>query len=198
MTDGKRRYPASLDEFWDRLNARKLEPDLHRALRERAGRETGAVTRLGDAETVRSVVEALLPGSAVPASVIAEFVDAHFDQQLGRGDERTGIMPRAELVPAGFAALEQAAAAPFHTLAADVRHSLLVDAESGKLAGPPGFDSATWFKRLRDIVLLAFASDPRGMLQMGYPGPSYQPGYLWLAWDAPAARRNRRAGYRKF
>ena len=64
------------------------------------------------------------------------------------------------------------------------------------LPGPQGFDSALWFQRVRDMVLLGFASDPRGMLQMGYPGPSYEPGYTWISWGGAEARRAHRPGYR--
>jgi hypothetical protein len=189
------RYPANLAEFWQRLDKRRLEPDLRRTLEERAARTSGEVHRVGDPATVTAFVETLLPGAEVPAAVIAQFLDANFDRQMGRGDERTGTLPRAELIPAGFAALDTVGGRAFHALDPAAREQLLARAEGGDLAGPDGFDSAIWFRRTRDLVMLGFASDPRGMVQMGYPGPSYQPGYLWLGWGSPDARRKRRAGY---
>jgi hypothetical protein len=191
------RYPKDLAEFWRRLDRRRLEPDLRRTLEERAARASGEVRRVGDPATVGAFVEALLPGSEVPAAVLAAFLDANFDRQMGRGDERTGTLPRAELIPAGFAALDRAAGEPFHTLGQAAREQVLASAERGDLPGPEGFDSALWFRRTRDLVMLGFASDPRGMVQMGYPGPSYQPGYLWLGWGGPEARRKHRAGYER-
>jgi hypothetical protein len=191
------RYPTQ-EEFWKRLDARGLEPDLKDTLRERASRSQGSVLRVGSEQTVVSFVAALLPGSAVPAEVIAAFVDQNFDRQLGRGDERVGVMPRAQLIPAGFRALDEAAGGEFGQLDEQQRSRLLERAEDGNLPGPSGFDSALWFKRARDLALLAYASDPRGMVQMGFPGPSYKPGYLWLDWGGPEARNARRPGHERY
>jgi hypothetical protein len=47
------------------------------------------VERVGSEPTVVAVLERLLPGS-VPARALAAFIDEAFDQQLGRGDERSG------------------------------------------------------------------------------------------------------------
>jgi hypothetical protein len=174
------------------------EPDLRAALRVRAAREQGAVRRIGNDATVIAVIERLLPGSAVPSSVLAAFVDERFDQPLGRADDRLGLLPREELLPAGFAALEAAAGEPFASLHAGAQDALLALAERGELRGPQGFDSSIWFSRLRDLVLLAYGSDPRGMVQMGYPGPSYQPGHLWLDQSGVEARASRKRGYQRF
>jgi hypothetical protein len=168
---------------------------LKDALRERAGRAEGDVRRLGKPETVIAYVERVLPGSAVPATVLAQFLDEHFDEPMGRADERAGVLPIAQLFPAGFAALDNAAGASFSAVDAARQDELLRQAEEGKLGGSEGFDSAVWFKRLRDLLLLGFGSDPRGMVQMGYPGPSYKPGHVWLDAGEVEARTKRRAGY---
>jgi hypothetical protein len=194
MTD--RRYPANLEEFWERTETRTLEPDLIAELRERAGRTTGAVQRVASHETAVAVAEAMFPGSHVPAAVLAAFLDQHFDSQLGRGDEREGVLPRAQLIPAGFAVLDGLRDQPFHVLTDETKAGILMDAEAGRLQGPDGFDSALWFKRTRDVLLLGFGSDPRGMLQMGFPGPSYQSGYTWLSYGSVDARREHKAGHR--
>jgi hypothetical protein len=68
-------------------------------------------------------------------------------------------------------------------------------AEQGELPGPQGFSSQLWFSRVRDLALLGFGADPRGMVQMGYPGPSYKPGHVWLGNDEVAARAARKRGY---
>jgi hypothetical protein len=191
------RYPT-LDEFWSRLASRDVEEDLREAYRSRAGRSDGSVARVGKQETVVAFVEAILPAAAVPAAVLAAFLDANFDRQLGRGDERHGVMPRAELIPAGFAALDAAAGGSFGALPKPRRDELLRQAELGRLSGPPGFDSGQWFKRALGLVLLGYASDPRGMVEMGFPGPSYRPGYLWLGYGGPPARAARKPGHARF
>lgn len=191
------RYPT-LEEFWRRARGRGVEPDLVRALEERASADGASLQRLRPEATVVAVVDRLLPGSAVPPRAIAAFVDAHYDRQLGRGDERTGTLPRERLIPLGFEVLEGAAGRPFAELPAEEQDRLLAQAEAGDVTGPEGFDSRLWFQRLRDLVLLAFGSDPRGMVQMGYPGPSFQPGHLWLGPDEVAARAARRRGYEEF
>jgi hypothetical protein len=45
---------------------------------------------------------------------------------------------------------------------------------------------------VRDLLLLAYGSDPRGMVEMGFPGPSYETGHVWLG-EAEVARRAARA-----
>lgn len=188
------RYPTD-DEFWRRLEDHSVEPDLVQALRERTALERSTVQRVGLESTVVAVIERLLPGSAVPARAIAAFIDASYDLQLGRGDEHAGSLARGALIPAGFAALDAAAGGSFASVTVEAQDALLQQAERGQLPGPEGFNSQLWFNRVRELALLGFGADPRGMVQMGYPGPSYQPGYLWLGPDEVKARANRKRGY---
>jgi hypothetical protein len=188
------RYPTA-EEFWKGLDKRGLEPDLREELARRAGRSTGEISRVGRKPTVIAVIERLMPGSHVPTVVLGLFVDASFERPMGRGDERQGVMARSEHLPAGFRALDLAAGGDFSSLPVPEQDGLLQKAERGELAGPPGFASDIWFKRLRDLVLLGFGSDPRGMIQMGYPGPPYKPGHLWLDSSGVKARLARRPGY---
>jgi Gluconate 2-dehydrogenase subunit 3 len=191
---------SSLEEFWEGLDARGVEPDLVETLRARAARSTGTVERAGDPSTVIAVAERLLPG-AVPAAVLAAFLDEHFDRQLGRGDERHGVLPRDELIPAGFGALADEAqrrhGAPFADLRPADQDALLADAERGGIAGPDRFDAKEWFQRVRDLLLLGYGSDPRGMVEMGFPGPSYEKGHVWLDEFEVARRADRAPGYRQ-
>src|SRR5215207_5772463 len=142
------RYPTQ-EEFWRRLDQRHVEPDLQQILRERAARTEGIVGRLGNQFTIIAVIERILPGSAVPAMVIAQFLDQYFDDPMGRADERTGIMPRVALFPAGFSQLDIAADGSFAALDSQAQDELLTQAEKGELEGPPDFDAAVWFKRMR-------------------------------------------------
>ncbi|HEV3479122.1 MAG TPA: hypothetical protein VG144_06700, partial [Gaiellaceae bacterium] len=73
--------------------------------------------------------------------------------------------------------------------------ALLAQAERGELDAGEWFDSAAWFKRIRGKLLLGYGSDPRGMVQMGFPGPSYKPGHIWLDRGEVAARAKRKPGY---
>lgn len=195
---GEPRYPT-LSEFWRRLDERRVEPDLAASLRARAERERGQVRRLGAEETVLAVIGRLVPAD-VPASVLGAFLDEHFDRQLGRGDEQAGTMAREELFPTGFRVLDREArrrhGRPFHELDVAQQDELLSGAERGELEGPERFDPAVWFKRLLELLLLGFGSDPRGMVWMGFPGPSYRPGHVWLDGREVAARASRRRGYR--
>ncbi len=193
------RYPT-LEEFWLRLEARETEPDLRDALRERMRREERGTPRLGAERGIvaAAVAARLLPG-AVPPEALAAFLDESFDRQLGRGDEQAGLMPTPELIPAGLDALEGEASArhgrPFVDLPPDEQDALLAEVERGELRGGERFDSSVWFKRIRGKLLLAFGSDPRGMVQMGFPGPSYKPGHIWLDQGEVLARAKRRRGY---
>lgn len=192
------RYPT-LDEFRTRLRERRVEPDLVEALEERAARDRGDVRRVGDPATVEAVAARLVPGD-VPPSVLAAFVDEHFDRQLGRGDERIGLMARDRLIPAGFRVLDEeavrASGRSFGELPTDAQDAVLARAQQGDLEGPDGFDAAVWFKRVLELLLLGYGSDPRGMVEMGFPGPSYRPGHVWLDRREVAARAERRTGYR--
>lgn len=192
------RYPT-LEEFWKRLDARQVEPDLRQKLRERTQREQRPVTRVGEEATVVAVAARLVPSAAVPAKAMAAFLDETFDQQLGRADEQHGLMPRGELIPAGFRALDdasrQAYGKPFAELEDTQQDALLTKAEKGELPQPERFDFGVWFKRTREFLLLAYGSDPRGMVEMGFPGPSYKPGHIWLDAEEIAARAQRKPGY---
>jgi hypothetical protein len=192
------RAVSSLEEFWDGLEARGVEPDLRDTLRSRVDGPAGSVDRVGDEGLVVAVASRLVPG-AVPGRTLASFLDANFDAQLGRGDERVGTMPRSSLIPAGFRVLGDEArrrhGAPFPELPVADQDRLLSDAEAGLLDGPAGFDAAEWFRRVRDLLLLAYGSDPRGMVEMGFPGPSYAKGHVWLGVAEVARRAARAPGY---
>jgi hypothetical protein len=188
------RYPST-EEFWKRLTKRGAEPDLQEALRARAARTSGPVHRLGNPDTVIAFVERLLPGSAVPAAAIAGFLDENFDRPMGRADEKAGLLPRNELFPLGFARLDEVSGGSFAVLEPGAQDSVLARVEKGEFTRPERFDFAFWFQRIRDLTLLAFGSDPRGMVQMGYPGPSYKPGHVWLGYGEIAARVGRKPGY---
>ena len=189
------RYPT-LDEFWSRLSARHVERDLRDEFSRRVDREERGVSRVGAPDTVAAVAGRILPGTDVPPEALAAFVDETFDRQMGRGDEREGILPRDLLIPLGLRVLDEAAGGSFAALTPEEQDAMLQRAEEGDLAGPEGFDSAQWFSRLRSLVLLAFGSDPRGMVHMGFPGPSYRPGYVWLDQYEVARRAERAPGYR--
>lgn len=189
------RYPSE-DEFWKRLEKRGVEDDLVSALHERTGREDTGIHRVGNERTVIAVVARLLPDTIPPRSIGA-FIDQVFDKQMGRGDEPSGKLPRERMIPAGFSILDERAPANsvFADLSPDEQDDLLTKAEQGELSGPSGFDSAIWFKRVRDLALLALGSDPRGMVEMGFPGPSYRPGHIWLDEREVEGRAARRSGY---
>jgi Gluconate 2-dehydrogenase subunit 3 len=193
------RYPT-MEEFWRRLDVREVEADLRAALRERTAREEHGTPRLGAerGEVAAAVARRLLPGD-VPAHALAAFLDWSYDRQLGRGDEAHGTMPTPELIPAGLDVLDEEArrrhGRGFAALEDAQQDELLRQAEKGELEGPRGFDSTTWFKRTRGKLLLGFGTDPRGMVQMGYPGPSYKPGHIWLDRGEVLARVKRKRGY---
>lgn len=191
------RYPTS-EEFWRRLRLRGVEPDLQAALRARLKREEMPIGRAGDSALIMAVAARLLPGWVPPAALGAA-LDEFFDKQLGRADDKAGLLPRSRLIPEGFAKLDEEAQRrhghPFAALAHDDQDVLLAEAEDGRLQGPEGFESGYWFKRVRELFLLAYGSDPRGMVQMGYPGPPYKPGHIWLDEGEIAARARRRLGY---
>jgi len=193
------RYPT-IEEFWQRLDARQVEADLKQTLRDRTTKEQGSVTRVYDEKTVVAFAERILPG-AVPAKALAVLLDETFDKQSGRSDDKYGLLPRAELVPAGFQVLDDSARSrhgqPFAALSGEQKDGLISAAEKGELSGPQGFDSKTWFRRVRESLVSAFGADPRGMVQMGFPGPSYKPGHVWLQRGEIDARVKRKRGYLK-
>lgn len=194
------RYPT-LPELWQGLDDRGTEPDLRAMLEQRTRREGDGTPRLGErlGAVATAAAERILPG-VVPATALAAFLDESFDRPLGRGDERHGVMPTAALLPAGLDALDREATrrhgAAFAELAGADQDALLAEAEHGELRGPDRFDSRTWFQRLREKLLLGYGSDPRGMVEMGFPGPSYRTGHVWLGSGEVRARTLRRPGYR--
>lgn len=193
------RFPASVDELFERLERRQLEPDLREQLRGRLQREHRPIARLRPADAVEAVCRRLLPSAAVPPRALAAFLDDVFDQQKGRGDEKVGVMDRTRLIPIGFEVLDSTArrdhGLPYADVDAAHQDELLSRCELGEVGGPEEFDAATWFKRVRELVLLGYGSDPRGMVEMGFPGPSYRTGHVWLSEQAVRARAERKPGF---
>jgi hypothetical protein len=190
------RFPT-LAEFWRRLEVRRLEPDLLEELRQRLNRDLQPMSHL-PVEPTRSVVARLVPAT-IPVEALVAFVDEHFNSQLGRADDRAGLLPRAQLIPLGLELLDRESKERhghlFGELPSEAQDALLAAAERGNLTGTDKFDWSTWFRRFRALVLLGLGSDPRGMVFMGFPGPSYRTGHVWLDEGEVAARAVRRPGY---
>jgi hypothetical protein len=129
------------------------------------------------------------------------FIDWSVGRPLGRGDRRAGMPDELTLFHLGLEGLDQSAmsehGATFESLDASQRDLILHAVQRGAAAGEiwERIPSSLFFERFYSKALHGYFAHPRVWARIGFMGPAYPEGYLWLAADEVRMRHERRAGW---
>lgn len=148
-----------------------------------------ALTHFTDQEvvTLRAFVRVLVPDSE--GLDLLGWLDLSVGSRLGRGDWKPEMPPELELYKAGTRLLDElSGGAAFANLPADqvetTIRNLQAD-ETGKY----------FMERFLEKILHGYYSHPRVWMRIGFYGPSYPEGYIWLRLDEVQKRHERAAGW---
>lgn len=194
ITDGEFR---SLKEGWD---DRTLE-----ILDERA-RTNYARDRLEhfterEAVAMRGALARLIPQTE--EIDLVGFIDGRMWDALGRGDRRPGMPDEIEVLKSGLFGLDEAAEhlhrMTFSELGGEEQDAILRLVQENKAPGGswtkvPG---DYFFQRLYARALTGYYSHPKVWQRIGFYGPSYPEGYLWLSRADVGQRHKRAPGWEK-
>lgn len=147
------------------------------------------LTHFSDQEAIalRGFAHALLPESE--GLDLLGWLDLSIGSRLGRGDWKPGMPSELELYKAGARMLDELSGrAAFANLAADQTETTirsLQNDETGKY----------FMERFFERILHGYFSHPRVWMRIGFYGPSYPEGYIWLRLDEVQKRHERAAGW---
>ncbi|WP_442755857.1 gluconate 2-dehydrogenase subunit 3 family protein [Methylocystis sp. JAN1] len=139
-----------------------------------------------------AVVERLAPSfPALPASLIALWIDDRLHRNIGEGFRSEGAPPMQEAWRIGLAAIDGEArrkfATAFAALAPDGRDATLRAAQAGETDAAlwRGLDPASFFADalLKTVAGLVYAH-PSAWSDIGFGGPASPRGYVRLGFDA--------------
>ncbi len=130
------------------------------------------------------------------------FLDWAVGRPLGRGDRMEGLPPEPELFNEGLKGVEQSVreiyGRQFMELESDEQDEFIKKLQEGRLTGSPWerIPPSVFFVKLLTKALIGYCSHPALWMRMGFPGPSYPEGYVWISRDEVRARRSHRPGWK--
>ncbi|MEW5744754.1 MAG: gluconate 2-dehydrogenase subunit 3 family protein [Nitrospirota bacterium] len=155
-----------------------------------------------EAVLLGAVLDRLIPQDEGERIDLVGFVDGALGKPLGRGDRREGIPEEAGLFHKGLTGIQETAQAMFGRSFVEL-HETQQDAVLGAIqdgAAKGGvwrdIPSPYFFTRLMTKALTGYCAHPFAWMRMGFPGPSYPEGYVWITEQEVQARRRHFPGWK--
>lgn len=185
----KRWDETERQEIGERLRGNFSRPELEQFSRD-------------EAATLRAALERLIPQRE--GVDLVGFLDWAVGKPLGRGDRQPGMPDEPEMFHLGLKGLDETAShrfgRPFHAIAPDQRDDVLRAVQEGKSEGAAWrqMSGQGFFMRFYTKALLGYFAHPKAWMRIGFPGPAYPEGYLWVNSGQVKERHRRRAGWDRF
>ncbi|HPL62481.1 MAG TPA: gluconate 2-dehydrogenase subunit 3 family protein [Syntrophales bacterium] len=187
-------------ENWDAPTRRIIEERMEAGFT----RERLELFTPDEAALLKSVLDRLIPQDEGERVDLVGFLDWAVGKPLGRGDRREGMPPEEDLFRKGLSGIEGSAQAAFGKrfaeLGGDEQDRLLTAVQEGSAPGPvwDEIPSSCFFSVLLTKALTGYCAHPLVWLRMGFPGPSYPEGYVWITGMEIQQRRRRFPGWKTF
>ncbi len=184
-------------ENWDERTRRIITGRMDgRFARERLERFTP-----DEAGLLMAILKRLIPGDE--GIDLVGFLDWAVDRPLGRGDRPEGAPEDAILFKEGLKGVEESVKAgygkgSFTELTPGEQDGFLTELQEGRLEGGiwDGISPSYFFIKLLTRALIGYCSHPLVWMRMGFPGPSYPEGYVWITHEELPARRQHKPGWK--
>lgn len=155
----------------------------------------------GEGELLKAILKRLIPEDE--GIDLVGFLDWAVDKPLGRGDRLEGMPDEAVLFREGLKGVEESVKAgyakdSFKELSPEEQDGFLTALQEGKLEGgvwgriPPSY----FFIKLLTKALTGYCSHPLAWMRMGFPGPSFPEGYVWITHEEVLARQRHTPGWK--
>ncbi|MCC6347423.1 MAG: gluconate 2-dehydrogenase subunit 3 family protein [Nitrospirales bacterium] len=132
------------------------------------------------------------------------FVDWAVGKPLGRGDRQEGLPSEEILFSKGIAGIQETARemfkSDFTVLKEHERDEVLTTIQEGSAKGRTWEEipSRQFFIKLLIKAVTGYCAHPFAWMRMGFPGPSYPEGYVWITRPEIRARRRHFPGWKTF
>jgi len=148
---------------------------------------------------LRAVLARLIPQDE--GVDLVGFIDAYLDNPLGRGDRRPGIPEARELFQLGLQGIDQVSqelhGRAFRDADQEQQDTVLRAVSNGSAPGAifKEIPSDYFFERLYSKALHGYFAHPRVWMRIGFPGPAYPEGYVWVNKGETRRRHERGIGW---
>ncbi len=151
-----------------------------------------------------AVLSMLIPQRADERIDLAGFLDWAVNKPLGRGDRRADMPAEDVLFHRGLEGIQETSremfGRRFEELEPEKQKTVLEMIQRGLAKGETwdSIPSHFFFTRLLSKALIGYCAHPFAWMRMGFPGPSYPEGYVWITQHEIRARRNHFPGWKTF
>lgn len=152
---------------------------------------------------LRAALNRLIPQKEEQVDLVG-FLDWAIGRPLGRGDREEGLPPEQELLLKGISGIEETATAMFNHsfigLREDEMDEVLRAIQEGRAEGNTWKEipSQKFFIKLMVKALAGYCAHPSAWLRMGFYGPSYPEGYIWMSEKETLQREKHSPGWKTF
>ncbi|MHB9028590.1 MAG: gluconate 2-dehydrogenase subunit 3 family protein, partial [Candidatus Latescibacterota bacterium] len=157
-----------------------------------------------EAVLLDAVLSMLIPQKEDERIDLVGFLDWALDKPLGRGDRKAGMPPEDILFHRGLEGIRQTSqemfGRRFEELEPEKQKTVLEMIQRGIAKGEAwdSIPSPVFFTKLLSKALIGYCAHPFAWMRMGFPGPSYPEGYVWITQSEIKARRNHFPGWKTF
>ncbi len=187
-------YMENWDEETRRIVVKRIEERFRRDRLEHFSPEEAAV--------LEAALARMIPQREEEKIDLVGFVDSVLDMPLGRGDREHG-MPRDDiLIHKGLSGIRETAEEMFRSsftaLVKDQQEAVLKSIQEGSARGKTWdeISSQRFFIKLMMKAITGFCAHPFAWMRMGFPGPSYPEGYVWITRPGMRARSRHFPGWK--
>jgi len=189
-----------------RARMQNFEPEMRALVQERLDhhfhRDLLVFLSQQEASLVWAMARRLIPQDWEPSPDLVSFFDWAATQPLGQGDRLAGQPDLAAMFHQGLQGVHQTAQAlygdrDFLQLTGEEQDAVLRAVQEGQ---PPGevwrtLDGRRFFIEFYRRLLAGWLADPATWCEIGFPGPAYPEGYLWISCHHVRRRHQRKGGY---
>jgi hypothetical protein len=155
-----------------------------------------------EAATLGAMLQRLIPQEE--GVDLVGFLDWATGRPLGRSDRQPGMPDEPELFRLGLQGINQTSLARFGShfreLPGTQQDEVLQAIQEGQAEGEiwKRIPSKYFFIRFYGKALMGYFAHPKAWMRIGFPGPSYPEGYLWVNIGQVRQRHRRQPGWDSF
>jgi len=146
-----------------------------------------------EAIILQAALDRLIPRHETENIDLVGFLDWAVGKPLGRGDREEGMPAEEEFFHLGIRGTEETSLKKFNRSFAELtpeeQDSILSDIQQG---------NTKFFIKLLSKALIGYCAHPLAWMRMGFPGPAYPEGYVWIEQMQILQRRKHFPGWKTF
>lgn len=189
-------YMKNWDAQTRHIILKRMEDRFRRERLEHFSRDEAAI--------LNAMLDRMIPQRPEEDIDLAGFIDGTMGNPLGRGDRQESLPPEEELFHRGLKGVQETAqemfGKAFTALEGDQQDAVLTAIVEGSAKGGVWrtIPSNQFFTKLMMKALTGYCAHPLVWLRMGFPGPSYPEGYVWINQPEIQQRRKHFPGWKTF